>query len=41
MCNRALWIDEGILKMDGAAAKVCEAYREAVSAPKRVASVKA
>lgn len=38
MCSRALWIDEGLLEMDGPAGEVCQAYREAVSAPKRVAS---
>ena len=38
MCNRALWIDEGILKMDGPSDEVCQAYRAAVSTPKRVES---
>jgi teichoic acid transport system ATP-binding protein len=31
MCSRALWIDKGILKMDGPAAEVCAAYRAATS----------
>ncbi len=31
MCNRALWIDNGSLKMDGAADRVCRAYRAAVA----------
>jgi teichoic acid transport system ATP-binding protein len=30
MCNRALWIDSGLLKMDGTADEVCRAYRAAV-----------
>jgi ABC-type polysaccharide/polyol phosphate transport system ATPase subunit len=38
MCSRALWIDEGIIKMDGPSGEVCQAYRESVSIPKRVAS---
>jgi teichoic acid transport system ATP-binding protein len=33
MCNRALWIDNGTLKMDGPAAEVCRAYQTAVAAP--------
>jgi teichoic acid transport system ATP-binding protein len=38
MCSRALWIDQGVLKMDGPAGEVCQAYRAAVTTPKRVAS---
>jgi teichoic acid transport system ATP-binding protein len=31
MCNRALWIDNGLLRMDGPADEVCRAYRAAVA----------
>jgi teichoic acid transport system ATP-binding protein len=33
MCGRVLWIDKGVLKMDGPAAEVCAAYRSAMRIP--------
>ncbi|HEX2361426.1 MAG TPA: ABC transporter ATP-binding protein [Jiangellaceae bacterium] len=33
MCGRVLWIDKGLLKMDGPADEVCAAYRAATTAP--------
>jgi teichoic acid transport system ATP-binding protein len=32
-CNRAIWLDKGIIKMDGTAREVCEAYSAFVGAP--------
>jgi len=32
-CNRAIWLDKGIVKMDGTAQEVCRAYAEAQGAP--------
>jgi teichoic acid transport system ATP-binding protein len=32
-CNRAIWLDKGIVKMDGPALEVCRAYAEAQGAP--------
>jgi len=32
-CNRAIWLDKGIVKMDGTALEVCRAYAEAQGAP--------
>lgn len=31
-CNRAIWLDEGVIKMDGDADAVCEAYAAEVGA---------
>jgi teichoic acid transport system ATP-binding protein len=32
-CNRAIWLDKGLIKMDGTAREVCEAYASSVGAP--------
>jgi teichoic acid transport system ATP-binding protein len=32
-CNRAIWLDKGIVKMDGTADEVCRAYSAAQGAP--------
>jgi len=32
-CNRAIWLDKGIVKMDGTADEVCRAYAAAQGAP--------
>ena len=32
-CNRAIWLDQGEIKMDGAALDVCRAYSEAAGSP--------
>jgi teichoic acid transport system ATP-binding protein len=32
-CNRAIWLDKGIVKMDGTADQVCRAYAAAQGAP--------
>ncbi|MEN9753485.1 MAG: hypothetical protein RL670_1176 [Actinomycetota bacterium] len=32
-CDRAIWLDGGVLKMDGPALEVCRAYSEFVGAP--------
>ncbi|MEN9715448.1 MAG: hypothetical protein RJA35_915 [Actinomycetota bacterium] len=32
-CNRAIWLDKGIVKMDGTAEEVCRAYSAAQGAP--------
>lgn len=32
-CDRAIWLDAGLLKMDGKAADVCRAYSKHVGAP--------
>jgi teichoic acid transport system ATP-binding protein len=33
ICKRALWIDQGLLKMDGRADEVCAAYLESTAGP--------
>jgi teichoic acid transport system ATP-binding protein len=32
-CNRAIWLDKGLIKMDGTAREVCEAYASFAGAP--------
>ena len=32
-CNRAIWLDKGLIVMDASAREVCEAYAAFVGAP--------
>ena len=40
MCNRAIWVDRGEIRMDGSTDEVCDAYEAAVQAARRAKRAK-